>query len=446
MVGLTISDFILFPAYLYIIILIFRKIRNRYIHDKQLVFYFTLGFRIKIFIIVIYTLLCHFMIRGDGVDLYFGEGKSFTSLILKDFSNIDLLTRTGGEYVDNLAGELEKGFLKMESNYMVVKVSIIFCLLTFSHFLLVNLLIGFIVFLGSWRLFLFFREIYPALHREFAVACMGIPTVLFWSAGISKDAICVASMGFMTKAVFDLVNGRKKRLMNIAITALGIYLIYNIKPYIAFSYLPFLSLFMLLFRINKTSNPLVRFALKATIPIIFIGFLTYIANNSQDFFADFSTEKVLANISGTQNAFIMQAGMMDGAFFTLGEFDGTIQSLVRMAPKAIGTTFFRPFIWESRNLIMLLSAVESLLLSIFTLKMFFSKSGKGFLLFFKTIFTNPLVFYCIAFALVFGLFVGVSTFNFGSLVRYKIPCMPFFLAALVIIWKNPPRINYAAIH
>jgi hypothetical protein len=44
--------------------------------------------------------------------------------------------------------------------------------------------------------------------------------------------------------------------------------------------------------------------------------------------------------------------------------------------------------------------------------------------------------YCFLFSCVFALFVGASTLNFGSLVRYKIPCMPFYLIALFLIYDK----------
>jgi hypothetical protein len=54
----------------------------------------------------------------------------------------------------------------------------------------------------------------------------------------------------------------------------------------------------------------------------------------------------------------------------------------------------------------------------------------------KSLVQSPAVIYCIGFALLFAVFVGTSTFNFGSLARYKIPCLPFFMAALSIIYYN----------
>ena len=431
MTGLTIYDYLLFPIYFYLIFLIFKKIRNRYVGNKNLYLYFTWGFRIKIFIIIVYTLLSHYMIRGDAVDLYFGEGKHFAQIIKDNPSNIDLLFTKGGKTTDDLASDGEKGYLAMENNFMVVKVSVLLCFVSFSCFLIINLIIGFIAFLASWQLYMFFLAQYPKLHKEFAFACMGIPTVLFWSAGISKDTICVIGISLLTKALYDISKNGKKIIGNSIIALVSVYLIYQIKSYIIISYVPFFFLFLIINKINDTKNSLLRYAFKLSIPLLFFGILAYVVSNSQELFEQYSSEKILENISATQNAFNAQSGAGVGSFFSLGEFDGSVTGLLAMAPKSIVATLFRPFLWESKNLIMLLSSLEALVLLIFTLQILFRK--RGLATFFSALFNNVLVFYCIAFAILFAVFVGVSTFNFGSLVRYKIPCIPFFVSGLIII-------------
>lgn len=432
MTGLTIYDFLLFPVYLYLIFLIFKKIRNRYKDNKTLYLYFTWGFRIKIFFIVVYTLLSHFMIRGDAVDLYFGEGKHFAQLIIDNPSNINLLFTQGGTTVDNLASDGEKGYLLQESNFMAVKVCVLLCFISFSCFLIINLIIGFIAFLASWQLFLFFLKQYPNLHKEFAFACMAVPTVIFWSSGISKDTICISCLMFLTKAFYDISSEGKHIIRNLAIILISVFLIYTTKSYIAISYLPFFLFFLIISKINQTQNKLFRYALKISIPVLAFAIVVFLISRSQELFEQFSSEKLLETISSKQNAFTAQsANTESGSFFTLGDFDSSIGGLIAMAPKAIVATLFRPFIWESRNLIMLLSSLEAMALMYFTIRLFFRK--KGFTTFFSSIFKSALVFYCVGFALLFAIFVGISTFNFGSLVRYKIPCIPFFICGLFII-------------
>ena len=440
MYDLTIGDFILFPVYLLLVILLFKKIRQKYSYDPILRKYFTWGFYIKIGFIVIYTVLVCYVIYGDSVSLFFDQGQHFLNLIIRDTRNIDLLFTPGGKTIDALAGDGYKGYLSMESNYMVVKISVIFCFLTFSKYLLVNLLCGFIAFLGSWQLFKFFYALYPQLHKFLAIACMGVPTVLFWSSGISKDTICIACLGFLTKSLYDLMIDKRSVLRNTIITIAALYLIYTIKAYILICYLPFLLFFLILLSINKAGNLLLRTLLKITIPLVFILLLIFIFVSKEELFIQYSSDKILSTIQDNQNSFQAQVDTYEGgSFFSLGEFDGSISSLAKMAPNAIMSTFFRPFPWECRSFMMIISSMEGLILMFLTLQIFFRRNG--LITFFRTIFTNSLAFNCFFFALSFALFVGISTFNFGSLARYKMPCIPFYFIPLFIINSKLDMLN-----
>jgi len=101
-----------------------------------------------------------------------------------------------------------------------------------------------------------------------------------------------------------------------------------------------------------------------------------------------------------------------------------------MAPAAIGATFFRPYLWESKKISTLLSSVESMALMLLTLYVFFKAGPVKFI---SNIFLNPMIFFCLFYSVTFGLFIGATTLNFGTLVRYKIPCLPFYIIALFLI-------------
>jgi hypothetical protein len=120
----------------------------------------------------------------------------------------------------------------------------------------------------------------------------------------------------------------------------------------------------------------------------------------------------------------------EGSGYYLGEQDGSLGSMAKLAPKAIGTALFRPFIWEAHNPVMLLSALEAAFILLFTLRIFW-KSG-----IFRTLSTigqNPVLVLCFIFSLVFAASVGITSGNFGTLVRYKIPMIPFYLGGLYIL-------------
>ncbi|MEL6561543.1 MAG: hypothetical protein AAFQ94_25365, partial [Bacteroidota bacterium] len=108
-----------------------------------------------------------------------------------------------------------------------------------------------------------------------------------------------------------------------------------------------------------------------------------------------------------------------------------ILGTLRLAPAAIYTSLFRPFLWEVRNIVMLLSAFENFLILLFTLLVIFKKGPR---LVFATIMKDPSLQFILLFSLIFGFAVGITSYNFGTLVRYKIPLLPFYISSLIVLY------------
>lgn len=87
---------------------------------------------------------------------------------------------------------------------------------------------------------------------------------------------------------------------------------------------------------------------------------------------------------------------------------------------------------------MLFTALESLVILLMTLYVIWKA---GLIAFLKKIFNDPIVFLCIVYALLFAAIVGISTLNFGTLARYRIPIIPFYLAGLLIILYQSKQVN-----
>jgi hypothetical protein len=131
----------------------------------------------------------------------------------------------------------------------------------------------------------------------------------------------------------------------------------------------------------------------------------------------------------TQNALYSRT-KEEGSGYNIGEIDGSIGSIIAVAPQAIIVSLYRPFLWEARNPVMLLSALEALWFAWLTLRILFRTGAMRCL---KLISSTPVLSFCLIFTIIFGIGVGTNSGNFGTLVRYKIPLMPFYLAALYIL-------------
>jgi hypothetical protein len=130
-----------------------------------------------------------------------------------------------------------------------------------------------------------------------------------------------------------------------------------------------------------------------------------------------------------------------GSGYTLGDFDFSAAGLLRKAPLAVITTMFRPFLWEVRNPVMLLAALENLVFIVLFGRGIFRLFGSG------SNESEKLLILCFSFSILFSLAIGITTYNFGSLVRYKIPMLPFLAAGLVILnFKKQSKNASLSIH
>ncbi len=437
-------DFIVFVVYVILFYILFSWRRKKY-KDPILRKYHRQGFWIKVFSCFAYCMFVLHFSPGDTNGLYHPEGYNIYKLILKDASNINLLLGSGKDFDQALLMNIDNaGYFNEESNFMVTRIVTILSFITFGKFLAINLIFSMVSFTGVWRLYRFFYEQYPQLHRQFAIAILYLPSFVFWSSGILKDPLCTGAIGWITYSLYGMFYQKKSPLIYLPILLISSYMVVILKVYIIVSYLPFLALYMLLKNVTLIKNKFAKVLVVGCFLIgSVLGFLN-ITSAMQKALGNFASAGVSKSIKNYQVNYENQANSATSNFSLGVEFDGTANSLVRMAPAAVIATLFRPYIWESKKASTLLSSLESLALMLFTIFVLIKVGIRKFVF---TIINKPIVLYCLMFSVVFALFVGATTLNFGSLVRYKIPAIPFYIIGLYFILyfntkpKEKPREN-----
>lgn len=429
---MDIIDFIVFIFYIFLFNFLFKLRRRRY-KDPILRKYHAIGFWVKVFSCFAYSIFILY-VSGDTTELYYPEGLNIYNLILKDNSNSYLLFINAEDFDQTLLFDPKnRGYFNSASNYMVSRLVAIFSFFTLGKFMAINLFFSMFAFTGAWRLFRFFYEQYPQFHRAFVIAILYLPTFVFWSSGILKDPLCTGALGWFTYSCYHMFYDKKNIVKDAAIALTAAYIIIILKVYIIVSYLPFFTLFLIFKKAEFIKSKFAILILSLLIGSM-IGF-TQLSESADKALGAYASKGLTNSIITYQNHFAVQYPSESSAFSLGVEFDGSISSLLKMAPAAITATLYRPFIWESRNISMLFSSIESLLFILFTLFVIYKVGIKNFA---KTIISNPIIMYCLLFSLIFALFVGASTLNFGTLVRYKIPGTPFYVIALfLILYLNP---------
>ena len=438
-------DFLLFPFYVALFYFLFSARRKNYT-DPILKHYHKQGFWIKIVAVIGFTFFNTMLSVGDSFMLFFTEGTNICHMIMKDASQVKWLYLPSVDFDQSLLKNPNNmGYLKGENNYMIVRITAILSFLSFQKYLILNLFFSMLSFSGVWRLYRFFYEQYPHLHKQLAIAILYLPTFVFWSSGILKDPICTGALGWITYAMYEAFYKKKDILKNVVIIFIAGYLLYVIKVYILISYVPFFLLFLVLKNVNLIKSRVLRITFVLGLIFLAMAMFGTVMQQLAGTLGAYGGNDVTKNISIYQKAYAEQEDV--GSSFSLGvEYDGSVSSLIKIAPAAIIATLYRPFIWESKKISTLLSSIESMVIMFFTLSVFYKAGPRYFI---RPILKDPTVMYCLLFAMLFALFVGATTANFGTLVRYKIPCMPFYIIAIFLIqdWasknKKSPAIGGA---
>lgn len=325
-------------------------------------------------------------------------------------------------------------------SFFVIRVAAILDLFTFSSYSGTAVLFGVIAFTGGWMFFITFYKNYPDFHFWIAVSILFIPSVIFWGSGIFKDTLTLSALGVATYTFHRVFIEKQIKFFPFLLMLLSLLVIFSIKKYILLCFLPALLLWWYASQLSKISSFILRILLAPMVGVValFLAYYAVIKVGEDDPRYNISRLAKTAQVTAYDIRYGWGARTGEGSGYTLGELDGSWQSMLKLAPQAINITLFRPYFWEVINPLMFFSAIEGFILLLLTLHLVWRVRLKIF-----SYLQKPAILFCFVFAIVFAFAVGVSTFNFGTLSRYKIPMMPYFLLALAMVhhyWNRDKKL------
>jgi len=430
---ITWADYVLLPIYLAIIFAIAKSVKNSlYPEGHPWRPYFMPGLAVKVAGAIFIGLLYQYYYKGGDTANYFVQSRVLNEAFLDSpFKWLQLVFHIPASYdgwVIDYTSRIE--WYDAVNNYAVVAIAGVVGIFTFNTFLPSSLLFAVISFTGIWAMFRAFSSQYPALIKHIALVILFIPSTFIWGSGIFKDTICMFGMGWMIYGTFRLLIQRRIQPISIAMTVIGFYLVAVIKIYILISFLPALGLWILFSYSQKIKLSFVRIIMKVG---LFAGSAALFVSFSSTFSSElgrYSLENLATTATVTRDYIYISSGD-EGSAYNLGEFDPSITGMLKQFLPAVNVTLFRPYIWESRKPIVLFNALEAFLFLFFTLKLLVTL-GPGKI--WVAINKDPNIQFCLIFTLVFAFAVGISSANFGTLSRYRIPCLPLYGLALVLIY------------
>lgn len=430
---ITFLDFLLVPFYLGVIFFIAYQIRD-YMYPKGHPWrkYFLPGLFAKIGGAIFISLIYRYYYGWGDTALYHWHAKVINSAFDESITKwYNMLFRIPEWY----EGGYQKYISQMDwyqapAEYTVCTIVAILMIFTFNTFLPTAVILAAIAYTGIWALFRTFATKFPEHTKYIAIAVLFIPSTIMWGSGIFKDTICMFSLGWMTYGAFRLLINRDFRFRTVAMTVISFLLLASIKLYILIAFIPAIIFWILATYSYRIKSGVVRFFMTISIIGICLAGFVFVMQQYSEVFGKYSLDKI-AKTSYVISSYIQEQSGDQGSAYDLGEIRPTAGSMLSKFPAAVNVTLFRPYLWETRKIFQLINALEATILMLITLKVIFSLGLKQF---WKTIASDPTIQFCLIFTLIFAFAVGISSGNFGTLSRYRIPCLPFFGLFLVLTY------------
>jgi len=437
---ITAIDYILLPFYLWLIYTIVIYYRNKlYPENHPYRAYFIPGLTVKIFGAIFIGLIYNYYYDGGDTFNFFYHSQVINSTFFEAPDTwFRLITHTAdhSNAVDQTAIS-NMYWYDDTSAYPVCCLGALIGMFCFTTYLVINVIVASITFIGMWLMFIIFAGQYPKLLKPIAIAILFLPGPIVWGSGLFKDSFCMFAIGCLIYNFYILLEKRKFKVGLVLLSLISLALIMVIKAYILAAFIPALVLKMILaYKKKADEQPQKRLAFYLILAVV-ISLGIVLAKQLAAYF----TEATIANLLQTikrQKDYLLQLSIdTQGSAYDLGDFDSNLGSMLTKFWPAVNVTLFRPYLWEVRNVIELLDALQSAAFAFLTIYLVFKRN---ILKTIKMIYQDPNMILCLFFTLLLAFLVGVSTYNFGSLSRYKIPCTPFYaLFLLLLLFKDTPE-------
>ncbi len=294
------------------------------------------------------------------------------------------------------------------NNRIMIQFNAFVYLFSFGYYYVHTVFMCFLSLIGLTGIYKTFAPIMKNKIKELAFAVFLIPSVLFWGSGVLKEGIILFGLGMLIYNLYKFLFYKISFIGFFWIILCSIIIFFT-KIYVFAAFIPsFISLILLKWTGNK---------------YVFLKFfgvhllLFFLAMNMYRISFKYNILDILKDKQWFLN---LEAKKVNAhSIISIKRLQLNTVSLVENAPEAIVNTLFRPHLFESKTFFMFVSALENLFLIILALTsfVFFKKPDKESL---------PLLYTSVSFVLTLALLIGIVSPVLGSIVRFRIPLLPFF--------------------
>lgn len=267
------------------------------------------------------------------------------------------------------------------------------------------------------------EELPPEVSQAAMTASLLIPSAVFWSSGFLKESLATTALGVLFYATHQLL--RHRTPLAAVMAAVGLLGIGLIKPYILFPFAIGVGAWVYSIRAGRMGRTLtLKLGPTVLAILLMLGAILLLGK----LFPDYAVDRVAESTAQQQE--LGQKVEGSGSRYSLGVVEEkSLAGQLVLAPLALITALFRPFIFESKNILMFINSFETTAVTYLFLMAVLRGRYRQFI---DRVLSTPILAFSVSMSLVFALAVGLASTNLGTLSRYRMPMLPFLFTVLLV--------------
>lgn len=367
----------------------------------------------------------HYTDRSTA-DIYkfFNDGNvMFSAFRTHPVDYLRMLSGIGGD-----SGHVQQAYYSLMNNWhrsydtgyyndahTMIRYSALVRLFSFGVFHVHTVFSAFLSLIGLVALYKAFIGFLPKQPGLLMAGIFLWPSVLFWGSAPIKETLLFLGLGLFLLGFFRLLQ-EPLRWKAWLLLGIGLMVQLVLKSYVLGCMLPGL---VALWWCRRTGGrkALLKFTLVHLGAIVLALGAPYLLSGVD----------LLAIIQQKRQDMLGVVALTDpGSYIPTVPLSGNIMAFIMQVPHALYLSFLSPFTTWNIGALGLTSALENLALVIIPLlSMAFARPLARM--------DPPLLLFCLFFCLALGILIGWTTPVVGALVRYRVPLLPFYAVAFLLI-------------
>ncbi len=289
------------------------------------------------------------------------------------------------------------GFLSFNLLYKIIGIFNIFSL---GNFYTNTLLFSSAVFFAHIAFYKVYSSLFPQNKKAALIGCFLLPSTLVYTSCIHKDGFIFLAMAAIVYGLFQLnkVRQSKKKLFFVGMVGIGVTIIFLFRNYILLALLPALLSWWL-------SSFLSRRKILAFVGCYAIFILFFFVSSH------FQGSKNLPQAVINRSASFEQLAY-GNTTISINKLAPNALSFIKNLPQALNHVLLRPYVWEYKELTIILTALEVLAYLIVFMLFFICRKS-------QTNQTDRILLFGMFLFISMALIIGYTIPNIGAIIRYR---------------------------